>query len=535
MAQLFDPMLEPGTVIDEETGMAVPVGLDTEPQPQSTDIAVDVPSLTQMTLTPETKILEQRSIPDVSNAPGVPSFEESQQIDPATNLPIGPFGPTSAPDLDRLRYEFGYRAPVTQEKIGTEAVSKSQKEMPEQTKTALTDIEASGQRLKAAEVQERQGLAEEQKAQSDLDKKVAETTAKWKLAEADRIRQENNTIAKLLNDADMRQAELAKMERKDFWGSQTEGQKWATALSVGLGSFGQALTGSGQNVGIKILNSRIDQFNRIQDQQFEQKKKEIEGLRISASKRQEAIAALEKEFDARKLSEISKIEEELKPRIAAAKTPQMQAKLTQTYEAMQQQKARSIADIADKYAAQTSENRTTEIYRQVSGKASYLPPNVEAAKAGQQWVTMATAFQPMQEQFKQNKKAFDTPETRNYYASMLGDEAAASVSQFGGELASKAIDSIATDLSSVFGDKTGMAQARFAEANPEAYNFFQRQRQLAAGLIRGDTGAAITAEEWRLAYDMYLVLPWDTPERAEEKMRNSAARLQLMGKQSGLL
>ena len=111
MATILDETQKPNPLIDEETGMAVPVGLDTEPQLQSADIAVDVPSLTQMTLTPETKILEQRSIPDVSNAPGVPSFEESQQIDPATNLPIGPFGPTSAPDLDRLRYEFGYRAP----------------------------------------------------------------------------------------------------------------------------------------------------------------------------------------------------------------------------------------------------------------------------------------------------------------------------------------------------------------------------------------------------------------------------------------
>lgn len=588
MAQLFDPMLEPGTVIDEETGLPIPnmpivrpavealdAGLQaaanaTTPVARAADpsdpfnIAVDVDPLGPARTghgsysiggaEPETfngQITQAASalpamagqlIPTEPPAGGLSTVPTLQQyeVDPKTGLPIGPYGPTNAPDLDALRKEFGYSPEGVQQKTGQVSTTTSQKEMTPEARAAIDQLTASQKDLQAAKQMELSGVKQEQDALGQLEKKTAEITQKWKNAEANRIATENREIERLLSEADTRQKELAAMNRADFWGSQSEAQRWSTALSIGLGSFGQALTGSGKNVGSVILQQRIDQFNRVQDQKFEQKKAEIEGLRMSASKRKEMIGALEKEFDARKLSELSAIEAELKPRIAAAKTPQMQAKLMREYSAVEDNKARAIADIADKYAAQTSQTRTEDIYKEVVGKPSY-PEGAELGKLAEQWVNMARAFSPLSKAFKQNPRAFDTPATRTYYSKLLLTEGLEAAPMGAGKVLDRLVDSGLVAVSAdpnkpaIYSDEALIAQEAFAKRDPEAYNFFQQQRALAAGLIRGDTGAAITAEEWKLAYEQYLVLPWDTPEQAQRKMEAAAARLQLRGKIAKLL
>lgn len=556
MAQLFDPMLKPGTTIDPVTGEVIneldvlvdPLGpartgdgmaaiggapIETvaqqiaQPAPGAPAGAIDIP-VEPIDAVPASVAPTETTVPSTRDL----------KVDEVSGLPIGPYGPTSAPDLDVMRYEMGYRPAPVKEKSGQVSETTSQKEMTPEAQAALFQLASSQKEIQAAKQIEMGAVKQEQDALGELEKKTAEITGKWKTAEADQIAKENREIERLLTEADTRQRELASMDRKDFWGSRSEGQRWATALSIGLGSFGQALTGSGQNVGSVILQQRIDQFNRIQDQQFDQKKAEIEGLRMSASKRKEMLAAYEKEFDARKLSELSKIEAELKPRIAAAKTPQMQAKLMRDYSAIEDNKAKTIADIADKYAAQKSETRTQEIYKTVAGKATY--PEGENASKAQQWVSMAQAFAPMSRAFKENPRAFDTPETRRYYSQMLVTEGAEAVPFGAGKTLDRLIDAgfvrlSAEDPELANDPRYAVAQERFARENPEAYNFFQQQRSIAAGLIRGDTGAAITADEWKLAYDQYLVLPWDTPEQAARKMAAAAARIQLLGKATGLL
>jgi hypothetical protein len=73
----------------------------------------------------------------------------------------------------------------------------------------------------------------------------------------------------------------------------------------------------------------------------------------------------------------------------------------------------------------------------------------------------------------------------------------------------------------------GAGAAANASLSADAQKYFQAQKEFLAGILRGDTGAAITREEFQLYGPMYFPMPGDKPETV--KLKSEARQRALDG------
>jgi hypothetical protein len=533
MAQLFDPMLEPGTVIDEETGLPVPnmpvvgptveaidAGLETVaeattkiPQPgtpimqdpmASEAFAVDVPPYAPATSTSVTPWMPSYT-PDEQAAADLPSEGE---------IPAAPVVP-DAGGLVTTGYDTGIRLPTagTSESIINKEIDLGSTTTTQKVKTAgaqkaFDDMSAAEQAFAKGADEEISGIKGQTQAETEKVQETAAAIATYSETTARIAEEERKLLAEEMDKIDRKIAELANTPREDFWGSRSEGQKLAAALSVGLGSYGQALTGSGQNVGMTILNSRIDQFNRVQDEKFERKMKEIDGMRASLATKRE-MKKLERENHlATKEAALAKIDQKLAIRMGAAKTSQ------QVGQAMQQS-SKVQADLAN-----TRAQRELEVAAQVSDtiKKKEIQSYVKSGLYREDGKDLTDSDVKNLEYYNRGATAFNELEAQGGVEREIQIAQRPAYQQFIKELqldleAYSHVNLLGTNAGKVW---TGMNQLRSYQklmaTDPEAAKYFDSFEPIIIARLRKDTGAAIAQGEYWKQLREYFPTAEATPD-----------------------
>lgn len=166
-------------------------------------------------------------------------------------------------------------------------------------------------------------------------------------------------------DVDNRMAALANEPPQTFWGDKTTGDKISAALSVGLGGFGQALLGSGQNVGMVLLNRQMDEFDRNQERTRQTQLKQIESLRTSANMKLKLIDEVDKTYDARKMAARAKVAADMGKMATMAKTGQVKAQAAVQVAQLEQKVAEMRMENEAKYATKATENVEKKTYERI--------------------------------------------------------------------------------------------------------------------------------------------------------------------------
>ncbi len=215
-------------------------------------------------------------------------------------------------------------------------------------------------------------LAAQTKAQEGIDKVQAEheekkAEAKAAVATAE-IKAQEIRLAKIAEDIQKRDDAYAKLSNQPpetFWGSKSESDKITAAISVGLGAIGQAMLGSGENVGSMLLKRNMEEFSNNQRLKYEKELKRIDGMNISIADKRKMSDDLYALKDARELAELEQINKTYAKAIHTAKMPKLQADLMQRSAALNAQFAEKQAAQAARYDAKHSQTVTKDVIQMV--------------------------------------------------------------------------------------------------------------------------------------------------------------------------
>lgn len=305
---------------------------------------------------------------------GMPEIDLSGQIAPLTpeqlQEPVGTSnteGPSEQDKLAAAQVVLGTSPPQTVgQKVGSESTTKTQQIQSQESKDAAGALAQSQKDSQAATQMELKAVADEANLKAQVDKEDQEAIATVENARA-QVQMDNQAkLQTQLADIDTKVAELANFRPESFWGSKTASDKVAASLSIGLGAFGQALLGSGQNIGQVLLERNMQEFDRNQQMQYNSKLKQIEGMRTSMSVKRDLAEDAEKTFDAQKLAARAHIQANNAKALAMAKTPSVQAAIMQRQAKLDQDVAKAQAEIASKYEQRVTSTSQQDIIKQVA-------------------------------------------------------------------------------------------------------------------------------------------------------------------------
>ncbi len=136
--------------------------------------------------------------------------------------------------------------------------------------------------------------ASESKAKGEIEAEfgTAEGRAKEQMLKTQQIQDQ---MTKEMADVDAQIERLKAVEFKNFWADKGTEQKIAAAIAVGLGAIGAGLSGTGQNVGLQMLNRAMDDDFKIQEANYNKALKQIELSRLNVDQKNKLIDNLEKQ------------------------------------------------------------------------------------------------------------------------------------------------------------------------------------------------------------------------------------------------
>lgn len=502
MATILDEMgnelQEPGVLVDEETGLEIPNSPLVTPVVQGIDAGLEAVA---NATTPVAQSGEPR-MPELDV--NVPPLEQQ----PMPMEPTPPAAPVMVPKKVGETTTTTTSVAQTPEAAEFIAASKRQTE------------ELAGLQKQEQDAVQKQAEIEQQK-QRDLAQMTNEVEAARAAVRAQRQAEIDSEMALL----ETKVQQLTAKPRKEFFDTLTDGQKIATALSIGLGSFGQALTGSGQNVGLVMLRKRMDQFDKAQDDERDAKLKEIENRRLNINTKRQLMKDVDDQYTAQKLALTEAIKGEYEAQMAMAKTPQVQAQIAQKYQEMENRSLQQRAELAQSMAAKKSVTEENDIIQMVvktpgigpdgqpiklteaQGKARLALSQMAASAQAVQELADAATDPAMAQLLREQARRED------YYSKLpiIGPAAMAG-----------------SDL------MWGSLEERLAKTSPRAAAYYNAANAWTAAYLRFTSGAAIGIQEAAKEYKNYWPMPGDTPEMLANKAKKRAAAEKEMMTNGGL-
>lgn len=241
------------------------------------------------------------------------------EVDPATGMPAAAAPIVEAPVAPVM-------VPQKQGSIGT--ITNQQIESAESRRLG-GELQENKQELKEVTAAEIKANEDEARILADQAEKEARTAREVDnhiiavqqagLEQYQREMQEKKVLA----------VEYANMKPEKFWDSKSTADKIASAVSIGLGSFGAALTGSGRNIGQVMLEREMNEFDRAQKQKFEAKLKQIEMKDLSAKEKLFLANQQKLVLEAVKIGELNQIKSLHMRQLQMAKTAKVAAGIQQ--------------------------------------------------------------------------------------------------------------------------------------------------------------------------------------------------------------
>lgn len=433
-------------------------------------------------------------------------------VAPPITPPVTPAGGPSADDkLAAAKVILGTdTAPEMVDKVvGKTSTTTSQQAQSPESVQAAADLEKAQADAQAATDMELKAAAE----QSDVEAKIAE--------------QDNNVIATVENaraaaqaenrikfesaiaDIDSRVAELSNFKPETFWGSKSTADKITAALSVGLGAYGQALLGSGSNIGQVLLDRNMSEFDRNQQMEYNNKLKTIQNMKGSLEMKQQLAEDAEKTFDAKKLAARAQVQSANAKALAMAKTPQVQAGIMQRQAKMDADIAGKQAEIASKYEAKTSVTKDEDIIKQMARQPG-MDRNGQPLKLSEGQNKARLAFSSIvgaNEALKgvDLEKLSQDPSYTEYFKHQNSRSALGSTPWAGQTLAG---------VSDMLG---GTPEEALARRSPEAARAVNAMTAWTQGVLRFKTGATIGKDEAAAEMKTYWPVLGDSPEIVKDK------------------
>lgn len=383
---------------------------------------------------------------------------------------------------------------------------------------ATIDAEAESDAAADAKIQalEQQAAADAKLIQEEDKLKEADNRviAEVEQAKAD-ARQESifelqDTIAK----KDALAAELTNYKPETFWGSKETSDKISSAIAVGLGSFAQSLTGSGQNVGMVLLQRQMDEFDRNQKQKYDAKVKQIENMNLTIGQKRQMLQEADLVFDAQKTASRAQIQATLGRGMTMAKTASVKAALGQKVAQVQQDKAKIDMEQASKYEQRITSNESNNLVKrmQTSTQSGGPTGTGKALTEGQAKARLAYADVAAT---KASLKGLDvnkvtlSPEYQAYMKEKRADSKL-DAAPFG----------LGFIIQGPRNALVGSPDEVVAKKNPELIAMDRAIDAWTRGIIRFKSGAAIAVKEFGEERDQYWPTLGDTPESAKVKERN---------------
>lgn len=340
--------LNPMDVNYDQMQLTSPLSMDAEPVPLPAPVTFDAAPV------------PMAPVPAAPIAPA-PVLTPEQIAQTQANLLSGlaPAAPAAAP----------VAAPVVVPQTAT-TTSSEQKIMPAGTKKAMaTYDEAVKKQQQAADAEAKAQMDRIQK-EAEYQQKLAESSAQVADKFAQSYQEADRLIAADQAALDNRITEFANQKNETFWGSKTEGDRIAAAVSVGLGSLGQALLGSKENVGMALLKRNMDEFANNQQAEYNRQLKGIENQKLSIDQKMDAKKMLKMNFDAQSLAATEKVKAALGQAVQLAKLPEIAAKAQKMQADLDASASLKRADIFKDYAETRKTVATKQAYQQLASGIS---------------------------------------------------------------------------------------------------------------------------------------------------------------------
>lgn len=438
---------------------------------------------------------------------------------PGTGLPGGvPMYPEAPAPIDPLEQAMidQMNAPqYVDRNTGSTTKSTTTQERSAETVAAekeLTDAQAEYEKSIAAE---QKAIDEQAKAQADLDKADNEAIRTVETARAEAREMALMDVESDLADIDARVAAFTNQKPETFWGSKSTSDKIASALSVGLGSFAQSLTGSGQNVGMVLLQRQMDEFDRNQETQYKKQLMQINSMKASMDTKRQLIGEADKTFDAKKLAARAQVQSQLGRAMTMAKTGTVKAALGQKLAEFDKSVASLRMSNASKYEAKHTQNVESKTFERVQLAPGMGPDGKPKTytegqtKARLTYADLASANQALKG-FDLEKVNSD-PVFQKYLSDKRSRKAADSIPVIGKPFAA-GMDSI-----------IGNPEEKLKERKPELVQAISAMNAWTQAVTRFKTGAAIGPDEVEVERATYFPVPGDTPEVVKDKEKTRKA------------
>lgn len=341
--------LNPMDVNYDQMNLTSSLNMDAEPMPPPAPITFDA---TPIPMAP---------VPAAPIAPA-PVLTPEQIAQTQANLLSGlaPAAPAAAPAA----------APVVVPQTATTTTTSEQKVMPAGTKKAIAAYDEAVKKQQQAADAEAKAQMDRVQKEAEYQQKLAESSAQVADKFAQSYQEADRLIAADQAALDNRITEFANQKNETFWGSKSAGDKVAASISVGLGSLGQALLGSKENVGMALLKRNMDEFANNQQAEYNRQLKGLENQKLSIDQKMDAKKMLKMNFDAQSLAATEKVKAALGQAVQLAKLPEIAAKAQKMQADLDASASLKKADIFKDYAETRKTVATKQAYQQLASGIS---------------------------------------------------------------------------------------------------------------------------------------------------------------------
>lgn len=441
-----------------------------------------------------------------------PANELDLSGDPAfAPLPADP-SPSKADRLAAAKEILGTNEQPEQPAMVDKVVGKNSTTTTQQTQSpesiqAAADLEAAQAKAQQASDLEMKAADEQSAVEAKISEQDNNVIAQVESARA-RAQTENRIkFEDAIADIDARVAELSNFKPETFWGSKSTADKITAALSVGLGAYGQALLGSGSNIGQVLLERNMNEFDRNQQMEYNNKLKTIQNMKGSLDMKKQLADDAEKTFDAKKLAARAQVQSSNAKALAMAKTPAVKAGIMQRQAKMDADIAGKQAEIASKYEAKTSVTKEEDIIKQMS-RTPGLGANGQPLTEGQNKARIAFSSIAGANQALKGvdlEKLGQDPDYLEYFKHQNSRDTLSKAPWIGNS---------AAGVSDILG---GTPEEALLRRSPEIARAVSAMNLWTQGVVRFKTGATIGDQETATEMKSYWPVLGDSPQTIKDK------------------
>ena len=396
---------------------------------------------------------------------------------------------------------------LVDKKVGETSTSTQQQIESQASKDASAAILESQKKSQAAADKEMDAVANQAKIDGEINERNAVVDGTFNTAVAE-LRQEKEAEYKaVIAGIEAKQAELANYKPETFWGSKSTADKLTAALSVGLGAYGQSLLGSGSNIGQVLLERNMQEFDRNQQAVYQNKLKEIDGMKGNLDMKRKLAQDAEMTLDAYKLAGRSKIQSEYAKMAAMAKTGPVQAAIMQRQAGVDMDVAKMQSEIASKH----EQRITTTTQQDILKKVQAVPGMTKDGKPLNEGQAKAASF------YQQMSGALKNIEDLDESAIAGRGNLQQSISDARANESYSKVPIVGQAIMGVIERHGMLPQDKLKEIDPEGYNYLSQVQPFVNGILRSESGAAIGSEEFTKTYNQYFPVRGDGPKEIAQK------------------